>query len=64
MPAGEMNSVLRVKKQKTDRKDAQLLLTLVMEDRFPRIWYRVRKISMCVNCWGTGISWYKCAHGS
>jgi len=29
-----MNSVLRVKKQKTDRKDAQLLLTLMMEDRF------------------------------
>jgi transposase len=38
MPAAEMNSVLRVKKQKTDRKDAQLLLTLMMEDRFPRIW--------------------------
>jgi transposase len=28
----------RVKKQKTDRKDAQLLLKLMMEDRFPRIW--------------------------
>jgi transposase len=28
----------RVKKQKTDRKDAQLLLTLMMVDRFPRIW--------------------------
>src|SRR3979490_1276046 len=28
----------RVKKQKTDRKDAQLLLQLMMEDRFPRIW--------------------------
>src|SRR2546426_4881768 len=28
----------RVKKQKTDRKDAQLLLKLIMEDRFPRIW--------------------------
>jgi transposase len=38
MPAAKMNSVLRVKKQKTDRKDAQLLLTLMMEDRFPRIW--------------------------
>jgi transposase len=38
MPAAEMNSVLRVKKQKTDRKDAQLLLTVMMEDRFPRIW--------------------------
>src|SRR5260221_2260185 len=30
--------VKRVKEQKTDRKDAQLLLKLMMEDRFPRIW--------------------------
>ena len=29
MPVAKMNSVLRVKKQKTDRKDAQLLLTLM-----------------------------------
>jgi hypothetical protein len=28
----------RVGKQKTDRQDAQLLLRLMMEDRFPRIW--------------------------
>jgi transposase len=28
----------RVKKQKTDRKDAQLLLRLMREDSFPRIW--------------------------
>ena len=28
----------RVRKKKTDRKDAQLLLRLMMEDRFPRIW--------------------------
>jgi len=28
----------RVKKQKTDRKDAELLLKLMLEDRFPRIW--------------------------
>jgi len=27
----------RVKKQKTDRKDAQLLLRLMREDNFPRI---------------------------
>ena len=50
-----MNSVLRVNKQKTDRKDAQLLLTLMMEDRFPRIWVPSPEISMCGNCWGTGI---------
>jgi transposase len=28
----------RVRKQKTDRQDAQLLLTLLLENRFPRIW--------------------------
>jgi transposase len=28
----------RVKKQKTDRRDAQLLLRLLREDNFPRIW--------------------------
>jgi len=48
----------RVKKQKTDRKDAQLLLKLMMEDRlFRESGYRVRKIAMCVNCFGIGIGW-------
>ena len=28
----------RVRKQKTDRQDAQLLLKLMREDRFPRVW--------------------------
>jgi transposase len=28
----------RIRKQKTDRQDAQLLLRLWLEDRFPRIW--------------------------
>ena len=28
----------RVRKQKTDRQDAQLFLQLMLEDRFPRIW--------------------------
>jgi transposase len=28
----------RVRKQKTDRQDAQLLLKLLTEDRFPRVW--------------------------
>jgi transposase len=27
-----------VRKQKTDRQDAQLILRLLMEDRFPRVW--------------------------
>jgi transposase len=35
-PAGI--KVKRVKKQKTDRKDAQLLLRLMREDNFPRVW--------------------------
>src|SRR5438445_7435640 len=28
----------RVRKQKTDRQDAQLILQLLLEDRFPRVW--------------------------
>ena len=28
----------RVGKQKTDRQDAQLILQLLLEDRFPQIW--------------------------
>ena len=28
----------RVRKQKTDRQDAALLLQLLLEDRFPRVW--------------------------
>jgi transposase len=28
----------RVRKRKTDRQDAQLLLRLMIEERFPRIW--------------------------
>ena len=29
---------LRVRKRKTDREDAKLLLKLLLEDRFPRVW--------------------------
>src|SRR5258705_3669686 len=35
--AGEIRTK-RVRKQKTDRQDARLILRLLMEDRFPRIW--------------------------
>ena len=28
----------RVRKQKTDRQDARLILQLLLEDRFPKIW--------------------------
>ena len=54
----------RVKKQKTDRKDAQLLLELMMEDRFRGSGYRVQRIAIYVNCFGTGIGWCRCARGS
>jgi transposase len=30
-------AALRVRKQKTDRRDAQVLLRLMMEDRFPSV---------------------------
>jgi transposase len=29
---------MEVRKQKTDRRDAELLLTLLLEDRFPEVW--------------------------
>jgi transposase len=35
--AAEISSK-RVRKQKTDRQDAQLILRLMLEDRFPQIW--------------------------
>ena len=35
--AGKIRA-LEVRKQKTDRRDAQLLLQLLLENRFPRIW--------------------------
>jgi transposase len=33
----------RVRKQKTDKQDAELLLTLLLENRFPRIWVPSRE---------------------
>jgi transposase len=54
----------RVRKQKTDREDAKLLLKLLLENRFPRIWYRVQRIVICGNCCGTGIGWCRCGRGS
>ena len=49
----------RVEKQKTDRQDAQLILKLLLEDRFPRIWVQVQRIAMYGNCSGIGIVWCK-----
>jgi transposase len=39
----------RVRKQKTDRHDAQQLLKLLLEDRFPRIWVTSWEIEICDN---------------
>jgi transposase len=36
----------RVKKQDTDRQDAQLLLKLMGENRFPRFWVPIRRIAV------------------
>jgi transposase len=32
---------MRVRKQKTDRQDAELILRLLLEDRFPRVWVQL-----------------------
>jgi transposase len=42
----------RVREQKTDRQDAQLILRLLLEDRFPQIWVPGR-IGICGNYCGT-----------
>lgn len=54
----------RVKKQKTDRKDAQLLLQLMLEDPFRGFGYPVRRIAIRGNCCGTGTDWCRCVHES
>jgi transposase len=54
----------RVKKRKTDRNDALLLLRLLRENNFLKSGYRVRRIGICDNCCGTGIGWCRCARGS
>jgi hypothetical protein len=40
----------RVRKQKTDRQDAQLLLRLLMKTDFRGSGYRTRRIVICANC--------------
>ena len=50
----------RVRKQKTDRQDAQLILRLMMKDDFRRSGYRAGRIAICGNCSGIGTAW--CRH--
>ena len=54
----------RVRKQKTDRQDAQLILRLLLEDRFPQIWVPNWENRDLGNCCGTGTAWYRHAPGS
>ena len=55
----------RVRKQKTDRQDAQLILRLLLEDRFPRgSGYRAGRIAICDSCCGIGTGWCRRARGS
>jgi transposase len=54
----------RVKKRKTDRNDALLLLRPMRENNFRKFGYRARRIEICDNYCGTGIDWCRCACGS
>jgi hypothetical protein len=57
-------TAMRVRKQKTDRQDAQFLLKLLLEDRFPECGRPARRIGISGNYCGIAIDWYRCAHGS
>ena len=55
----------RVRKQKTDRQDAQLILQLHAErSTFRGSGYRAGRIAICGNCCGTGTGWCRRARGS
>ena len=60
--AAEISS-RRVRKQKTDRQDAQLILKLMLKMTFRRSGYRAGRIVICDNCCGIGTGWYRRAHG-
>jgi hypothetical protein len=44
-------------------QDAQLLLTLLLENGFHESGYLVRRIGICGNCGGVGIGWCRCGRG-
>jgi transposase len=54
----------RVRKQKTDRQDAQLILKLSSKMTFRRSGYRAGRIAICGNCCGTGTGWCRRARAS
>jgi transposase len=56
--AGKIRA-LEVRKQKTDRRDAELLLRLLEEGRYPRgCGYRIWSSETCGRCYWTGSSWW------
>ena len=54
----------RVRKQKTDRQDAQLILKLMLKDGFPKIWVPSWENRICGNCSGIGTAWCRRVRGS
>jgi len=53
----------RVRKQKTDRNDAGLLLKLLLKITSPKSGYPARRIVTCDNCFGTGTGWCRWGRG-
>jgi transposase len=54
----------RVRKQKTDRQDAQLILSCCSRIAFRRSGYRARRTGICGNCCGIVIAWCRRARAS
>ncbi len=54
----------RVRKQKTDRQDAQLICSCCWRIVSRRSGCRAGRIAICGNCCGTGIAWCRCGLGS
>ena len=54
----------RVRKQKTDRQDAQHILSLLLEDRFPQIWVPSWENRDLRQLCGIGTAWCRRAPGS
>jgi transposase len=55
---------LRVRKQRTDRRDAQFLLKLPWEERFPWLWVPSPVNRGVGNCFGLGTGWCRCGRES
>jgi transposase len=47
-------------KQKHDRRDAELILKLLVENRFPAVWMPSPNCSICAPCYCTGTTGCAC----